>query len=362
MAAAMVRRLVLSVAGIALVTLAACSPPPELGRPVTPPDARAADLLPPGRSGTAVLPTGFVDGALVEREGGERMGAFRFASPGEARIRFAAVERAIASRKDAGSRSAMAFGDARYVRHSRPGVSGLAWTSGVWVFAAEAPNAERLAELIGMSSAGGLGADSTTFLRTVFPASALGIVLLTLVVTWGAMALALHMTTVKPAPGVAPVTRVELVARLLALNGPAAPYGLRQEVSGGIVAEWNYADAAWWGVMAKSSVRKAYRLRLGLDERRREVKAMDEFGEVDWSAGMLTAPKIRYRRTFFRGVALFRYERGVAYGFRTPTGGGAGKVMDYKFDMMELKGPVIETVTAAGWRFRPVLWRRDLKS
>jgi hypothetical protein len=78
---------------------------------------------------------------------------------------------------------------------------------------------------------------------------------------------------------------------------------------------------------------------------------------MEWGAGALTAPTVSYRRQFFRGVALVRYERGVAYGFRTPTGGGFGKVLDYKFDMMELKRPVIETVTAAGWRFRPVLWR-----
>jgi hypothetical protein len=346
-----------------LAALAACAPPPEIDRPVTPPDARAAELLPPGRAADpGAMLKGYADGAAVERAGGERMAAFRFASPGAAAARFAELERAIAARKNVGSRSSMALGDARYVRHAGAAGNGLAWTSGVWVFAAEAPDAARLAALIGAARAGGLGADAAAGLGAAFLGSLLGTVLLTAAVAWAAIALALRCVTVKPAPGAAPVARSELVARLMALNGPAAPYVVRQEPSGEVVAEWKYADAQWWGVLAKSGVRKAYRLRLGLDERRRDARALDEFGSVEWSAGALTAPTVSYRRTFFRGVVLARYERGVAYGFRTPTGGGAGKAMDYKFDMMALKGPVIETVTAAGWRFRPVLWRRGLNA
>lgn len=99
---------------------------------------------------------------------------------------------------------------------------------------------------------------------------------------------------------------------------------------------------------------------MGLDERRKKVNAIDEFTEIEWDAQGLAAPSIRFRVTFFRGVSLFRYKREVAYGFRGPSGQAGGKVLDYTFDMMELKGPVIESVTSSGWKFQPVIWPWEL--
>ena len=99
---------------------------------------------------------------------------------------------------------------------------------------------------------------------------------------------------------------------------------------------------------------------MALDEKSRCVLALDEYGAVEWTGGLAAPPVVRYRARMFRGVVLFQYQRGVVYGLRTPTG-GAGKILDYKFDIQELKGPVIDMVTTGGWRFKPVLWRRNLK-
>ena len=38
-----------------------------------------------------------------------------------------------------------------------------------------------------------------------------------------------------------------------------------------------------------------------------------------------------------------------------------GKVYDYRFDIREIKGPIMDAVTAAGWRFAPVLWKRQVR-
>ena len=49
-------------------------------------------------------------------------------------------------------------------------------------------------------------------------------------------------------------------------------------------------------------------------------------------------------------------ERSVAYGFKTPIGGGAGKVFAYTFDIVEVKQPVIDAVCASGWTYQPSIW------
>jgi hypothetical protein len=122
----------------------------------------------------------------------------------------------------------------------------------------------------------------------------------------------------------------------MALNAPDRPWTVRSGPEADLVVEWKYADATWWGLLAKSGLRKAYRLRLYFDEASHRCGALDEFGEVDWSAGILAAPQVHFSKSFFRGVQLVRMERGVAYGFKTPTG-GPGKVLDYSFDINDVK-------------------------
>ena len=50
-------------------------------------------------------------------------------------------------------------------------------------------------------------------------------------------------------------------------------------------------------------------------------------------------------------------ERGVAYGLKTPTGDPA-KVLDYTFDINDVKQPVVDAVTACGWTYQPLIWPR----
>ncbi len=133
------------------------------------------------------------------------------------------------------------------------------------------------------------------------------------------------------------VSRQQLVQRLLALNDPARPWIVRPGPEADLLVEWKYADASWWGVLGKAGMKRAYRLRLYFDEARHQCGALDEFGQIDWSAGLLSAPRVHFSHSFFRGIQLVKMERGVAYGFKTPTGSGAGKVLAYTFDIAEVK-------------------------
>lgn len=165
----------------------------------------------------------------------------------------------------------------------------------------------------------------------------------------------LRAKAVAPAPGVAAVGRNELVARLMALNDGSRPWVVRLGPEADVVVEWKYADAQWWGVMAKQGLREVHRLRLYLDEAAHQVGALDESAAVEWAAGALPAPILHYRRSGFQGVQIAKSSRTVAYGFDTPTGGGFGKQLDARFDLDALKQPVIAAVTGAGWRYQPVM-------
>ncbi|MBI5322362.1 hypothetical protein [Bradyrhizobium sp.] len=343
------------IAGVAtlflVLVLGACSPPAELARPVTPPDVAARTLLPPGRIEAIKSPPA-TDGAQVTADGGGRMTALRFASTGDAVLALDALAKRVETRAGISSRSRVAIGSLQYLRYSGGSTFGLAWVSGPWVFSAEAASADRLVDLIAASRVGGV--EDKGQLKW-FPWVIAGIVLLSLAV--GALLLRrlLRSQVVAPATGATAVSREKLIARLMALNDPSRPWLVRTGPEADLVVEWKYADATWWGIMAKQGVRETYRLRLYLNEATHRVGALDETSEIEWSGGLMGTPSFRYSKSGFRGVQLFKRKREVAYGFDTPAGGGFGKQLDVNFDLDSLKQPVIAAVTAAGWSYSPVM-------
>lgn len=342
------------IAGVALflvLALGACSPPAELVRPVTPPDVAARTLLPPGRIEAISFPPA-TDGAQVAANGGGRMTALRFASAGDAVLALGVLAKRAEARPDISSRSRVAIGSLQYLRYSGSQTFGLAWVSGSWVFSTEAASADRLVELIAASRVGGVEDKGQL---AWFPWVIAGVVLLSLGV--GALLLRwlLRSQVVAPAAGATAVSREELIVRLLALNDPSRPWLVRTGPEADLVVEWKYADAAWWGLMARQGVRETYRLRLYLNEAKHRVGALDETSEIEWSGGVMGAPAFHYGRSGFRGVQLFKRKRAVAYGFDTPAGGGFGKQLDVDFDLDSLKQPVVAAVTAAGWSYSPVM-------
>lgn len=66
-----------------------------------------------------------------------------------------------------------------------------------------------------------------------------------------------RFVAVRPDPEVAPVSREELIRRILALNDPARPFSYRPDERYDIRAEWRLADASWWGVLQRNHLSAA---------------------------------------------------------------------------------------------------------
>jgi hypothetical protein len=83
-----------------------------------------------------------------------------------------------------------------------------------------------------------------------------------------------------------PVTKHELLDRLLALNDPSKPYHIVKGVDADLIAEWKVVDAKWYGILNKSGLKEAYRALLLLDEARHAVRCYEELGTVSWTVGL----------------------------------------------------------------------------
>lgn len=340
------------------VVINGCANPPTIiERPVTPSDKTPADLLLQGR----LTPYSFMDsqtGQMVSLADGSKMAALRFLSENKVITALKAFHQQLEQRKDIRNRSIMTSGNRGYLTYSGEQLHGFAWTSGVWLFIGEAPNKDQLNSLLSSSRAGGHGTKGAdNFILKYFIWIFIAIFALSLPAIYFLMNLIVRWWSVPPNPGVAPVSGRELYNRILSLNDPARPFRIIEDAKSDLVAEWKIVDAKWWGIFHKSGLRKAYRMRLVLDESKREVMALEEMGGIEWMGGAegLT-PKVHFQKTFFRGLIISKYERGRAYGLKSISPLEIGKLYDYRFDVRDVKDPVIATVIEAGWRFRPVLW------
>jgi len=163
----------------------------------------------------------------------------------------------------------------------------------------------------------------------------------------------------KRRPGIPPLNKRELIDKILALNDPSKPYRIVKGVDSDLVAEWKIVDAEWYGVFNKSGLKEAYRATLLVDEDRNSVRCFEELGTIAWTAGLKgPIPTVNYARSFFRGRILYKKEYAKGYALKQLAPPEPGNVYDYKFDVNEIRGPIVLTVEDSEWEWVPVTARR----
>jgi hypothetical protein len=165
---------------------------------------------------------------------------------------------------------------------------------------------------------------------------------------------------VSSAPAVAGVPSVpasELVARLEALNALDVPFRVeRGEHQQEFFVTWRYADAKWVDHARAHGLRRTVRVRLTLDGPAHIVRATDYAAEYDWSAGRDGA-RIEWRA--MTGVVFFQIEQSRIFGVQLDEQGRFKPEPSYayRFNLSELKSPLVNAVTRAGWNWRPTVWQ-----
>lgn len=167
--------------------------------------------------------------------------------------------------------------------------------------------------------------------------------------------------TKRPAAGVPAKSAAEVRADLLAINRATAPFVVRDGApeSVDLVAEWLIVDAKWYEIFAKAGLKKSVKVLMKLDEQAREVRSIDERRSVEWSVGVPNlswekgAATLSWETEISRGQ-ITEYAFGTAYAFTEQ--GPFGEVYRYKFVSSELKSPLQDAVTKAGWVWRGIAY------
>ncbi len=162
---------------------------------------------------------------------------------------------------------------------------------------------------------------------------------------------------VRAKEGVVPMPKVAVKEKLLGLNQDQLPFVVSEGGEIDLVAEWKIVDAAWFEIFAKAKLEKTHKIWLSLDETTRTVKVLEESYTVKWRAGV---PEVSFSAEKFQGRTMGSKSFGVGYAFQGADPLKYGQVYNYRFDVAEMKNPIIEIVTTAGWDFTPVATKKKL--
>jgi hypothetical protein len=138
--------------------------------------------------------------------------------------------------------------------------------------------------------------------------------------------------TKRPAAGVAPKPAAEVRAALLAVNRDTAPWIVREGAAEKV-----------------DGIKQVFKILMRLDAGAHEVRAVDQEFSVEWEAGV---PRLSGVAQAFRGQKT-EFAFGTAASLFTEAGPG-GLTYRYRFVSNELKAPLQEAATGAGWTWRGV--------
>jgi hypothetical protein len=188
--------------------------------------------------------------------------------------------------------------------------------------------------------------------RGVLPALAAALVLIYVVAFFKGAAWA---GSVAPVAGIPPASEWDLRRSLLAIDAADVPFTIGEERGNRFVATWRFADARWLDLARARQVKYAQRVLLELDPESHVVRVTEQMTRFDASAGRGGAT-VEWRT--MRGVTFFEVERGRVFGLQFDAAGRPTPKPDYawRFDANEMKAPMIDVVTRAGWQWRPTPW------
>lgn len=158
-------------------------------------------------------------------------------------------------------------------------------------------------------------------------------------------------------PGAPRITATELAAHLAAINALDVPFRIEPGAQPNeFFATWRYADAKWVDLTRARGMRRTFRIRLTLDEAAHAVRATDYAASFDWSAGRGGA-EVQWQAMM--GIVFFQAEQQRVFGLQLDEQGRFKPELSYsyQFNLSEMKSPLVEAVTRAGWTWRPTLWQ-----
>ena len=128
-------------------------------------------------------------------------------------------------------------------------------------------------------------------------------------------------------PGVSPLSKEELIAKMLDLNMENLPFKIEKVDDVDLLAQWIIFETCWYKG-TKAYREKILKIRLSLDESKRTVRMLEESYSVSYHAGV-------------------------------PDSLGSGNVHQYRFNVPAMKRTIVKVITGSGWDFVSAISKKN---
>ncbi len=149
----------------------------------------------------------------------------------------------------------------------------------------------------------------------------------------------------RPKPGTAQVSKAQLKSMLLKLNKNKA-FTVSSPKDTDLLIQWTIVDKKWIEVLGPAWSKKNYYAWLLLDDDAKMVKCTEQITETGFTAG---ATGVHYETGFFRGIQLWRIERGYRWGIKPDF--RVGEIYNYRFNPNDIKEVIRQIANDHGWSF-----------
>jgi hypothetical protein len=153
----------------------------------------------------------------------------------------------------------------------------------------------------------------------------------------------------------------QLLQTIIQLGSDTGQFKASKGEDTDIVIERKIVDAEYYKLVGKEKILKTYGAYMLLDEATREARYNEQLEDASSGLGVnLANGNVGFgaSKSMFRGKVFGLKESGKAWGIAkddlTP-----GKVVDYSFDVKDVRQPIEQALVAAGWKLVLVSLRRD---
>jgi len=152
------------------------------------------------------------------------------------------------------------------------------------------------------------------------------------------------------------VTKEELIAMLLESNRETAPFKIYDGSDEGVdlIAEWRIVDAEWQTIFAKAGKKKVFKIKMKLNDKKKQFRTKDEEYTVDWRNGIAS---MSLSKSKFKGkkMAIGKGKKKKVLFTETTED---NVIYEYSFNTEEMRNHIKEVVANSGWKYKEVIFKK----
>jgi hypothetical protein len=158
------------------------------------------------------------------------------------------------------------------------------------------------------------------------------------------------------------MTKEQLIENVIAIGKSTGKFTATKGDDTDLVIKHIIVDAEYYKLVGEEKTKKVYRAYMLFDEGTKEAKYNEEMTDSSRDVGFGAADgkfSFGQKKSFFQGKVIGSKQTEKVWGIKKDDL-SFGKVVDYTFDVKEVRKPIEEVLAQNGWKLSQVVSKKDV--